>query len=133
MNESRARAEARLRELIRARPAMKDRLLADPHEFLSSQLGIEVRRDVAIKVIQETAEHAVVVLPYIIDAAVELSDADLEMVAGGHALVKEADCGGSGTFQTVNSFEASVGAAGGGGGGEAVHAPAPRGHAFPGG
>jgi hypothetical protein len=59
------------------------------------------------------------------DPESELEESDLAAVAGGHTLVQEADCGGSGTFQTANSFEASIGALGGGGADPVAAAVAP--------
>jgi hypothetical protein len=46
---------------------------------------------------------------HVVESGAELSDADLEAVAGGHELVKEASCGGGGTFQTVKAMEVSIG------------------------
>lgn len=89
-------------------PAYKAALEFDPKDIIYRQFGIEVPESIDVKVIQETADTVYVVLPHCVAQGEELSDADLESVAGGHTIVKDAECGGDGTFQTVNSFEASI-------------------------
>ena len=90
-------------------PKYKDALSKNPKDVIYKQFGIQVPGNVKVQVLQETADQVYVVLPHVVAAGAELSDADLEAVAGGHTIVKEAECGGNGTFQTVNSFESSIG------------------------
>ena len=61
----------------------KKALLANPRKVVSMQLGQEIPDSLKISVIQDTAEHMHMVLPHIPEEGAELSDADLEMVAGG--------------------------------------------------
>ena len=61
----------------------KKALLADPRKVVSMQLGQEIPDSLKISVIQDTAASMHLVLPYIPEEGAELSDADLEMVAGG--------------------------------------------------
>ena len=87
----------------------RERLTSDPKEVIQRQFGLEVPASVSVKVLQETADTVYVVLPHSVSEGDELSDADLEAVAGGHSIVKEADCSDSdGALNTVNNFEASL-------------------------
>jgi hypothetical protein len=90
-------------------PKYKDALKKNPKEVIYKQFGIQIPGNTKVSVLQEAADQIYVVLPHVVAAGDELSDADLEAVAGGHTIVKEAECGGDGTFQTVNSFEATIG------------------------
>ena len=90
-------------------PAYKDSLKKNPKEVIYKQFGIQIPGNTKVQVLQETADQVYVVLPHVVESGAELSDADLEAVAGGHTIVKEAECGGDGAFQTVNSFEATIG------------------------
>ena len=90
-------------------PKYKDALKKNPKDVIYKQFGIQIPGNTKVQVLQETADQVYVVLPHVVESGAELSDADLEAVAGGHTIVKEAECGGNGTFQTVNSFESSIG------------------------
>ena len=85
------------------RQALKD----NAKDVIYKQFGIQIGA-ANVKVLEETADTIYVVLPHSVESGDELSDADLEAVAGGSTIVKEATCDGDGTFQTVNSLEASV-------------------------
>ena len=61
----------------------KKALVADPRKVVSMQLGQDLPDALAIKVVEDTAEVMHMVLPYAPAEGAELSDADLEMVAGG--------------------------------------------------
>ena len=63
----------------------KKALLTNPRKVVSMQLGQEIPDSLQIKVVQDTAEVMHMVLPYVPAEGAELSDADLEMVAGGKA------------------------------------------------
>lgn len=64
-------------------PDYKQALLAEPKKVVSMQLGQDIPESLEIKVVQDTAEVMHMVLPYMPEEGAELSDADLEMVAGG--------------------------------------------------
>ncbi|MGI6148608.1 MAG: NHLP leader peptide family natural product precursor [Firmicutes bacterium] len=59
--------------------AYKAKLLSDPHGAIA-EFGVQISKDVEIKVLEETANVVYLVLPYMSD---ELSDEALEDVAGG--------------------------------------------------
>ncbi len=87
----------------------REKLKNDPREVIQRQFGIDVPGSMNIKVLEESADTAYVVLPHIVEQGDELSDADLEAVAGGHSIIKEANCQDSdGALNTVNNFEMSL-------------------------
>lgn len=57
-------------------------LLENPRAALGEVMGAEVPESVDIRFIENTAD-ATIVLPDYVDAAAELTEKDLEMVAGG--------------------------------------------------
>lgn len=75
-------------------------LLADPKKVVSMQLGQDVPESLNIQVIEDTAEKMHMVLPYEPAEGDELSDADLEMVAGGAG-----KGGGGGSGYTCNDIK----------------------------
>ena len=109
MEMSRGEIQDLLVKFATEQPQYKNALKANPKDVIYKQFGIQVPGNVKVQVLQETADQVYVVLPHVVAAGAELSDADLEAVAGGHTIVKEAECGGDGTFQTVNSFESQIG------------------------
>jgi len=65
-------------------PKYRELLLADPKDVLSKQMGQELPESLNVKVVEETADTIYLVAPYVAPAAGdELSDDDLEKVAGG--------------------------------------------------
>jgi hypothetical protein len=58
-------------------------LLTDPRKIVSMQLGQDIPESLTINVVEDSAEVMHMVLPYTAAEGAELSDADLEMVAGG--------------------------------------------------
>ena len=65
-------------------PAFKAKLMADPHATLK-EAGVAVPEGVTVKVVENTDTHHHLVLPP--KPTGELSDAELEKVAGGWSLV----------------------------------------------
>ena len=64
-------------------PAFKAKLLADPHATLK-EAGLQVREGVTVTVVENTDTHHHLVLPP--KPTGELSDAELDKVAGGSFL-----------------------------------------------
>ncbi len=79
-------------------PEYKKALIANPEKVVSMQLGQELPDALKINVMQDTAEVMHMVLPYVPQEGAELSDADLEMVAGGKG-------GGGGGGYTCNDIK----------------------------
>ena len=61
----------------------KAAVLKDPKKVLAKQMNQELPDWLNVKVVQETADTIYLVLPHNPGEGAELSDADLEMVAGG--------------------------------------------------
>ena len=70
-------------------PKYRDALIRDPKGVIEKQLNTSLG-NVAVKAVVDTADTAYVVIPHIA-AEGELSDADLEKVAGGKQDIK-AEC-----------------------------------------
>lgn len=71
-------------------PEYRKALLADPRKVVSAQLGQTIPPSVEIKIIEEKPNEFYLILPYVPQEGQELSDADLEQVAGG--ALKEVQC-----------------------------------------
>ena len=89
-------------------PRYRQALLKNPKEIVEKQFQVSIPANVNIKVVEDTASTVHIVLPHAVAEGAELSDADLEAVAGGHSIVKEANCD-NGTVSTVVNMEASLG------------------------
>ncbi|HEX8391312.1 MAG TPA: hypothetical protein VF665_03055 [Longimicrobium sp.] len=63
-------------------PAFRAQLLSEPRAALSSYFGAELP-ELDIVFIENQANTATIVLPDFVDVSAELSDSDLEAVAGG--------------------------------------------------
>lgn len=108
MEMTRAQIQDLLTKFAAEQPAYRAALAQNPNEVVYRQFGIRVPAGTKIQVLQETADQVFVVLPYSVEPGTELCDADLEAVAGGNEIVKEASCSG-GTFNTVKALEVSIG------------------------
>lgn len=65
-------------------PAYRAALLKDPKAVLSKQMNTELPPTLKVKVLEETADTIYVIAPYVAPKeGDELSDTDLERVAGG--------------------------------------------------
>lgn len=82
-------------------------LVDNPKEVVQKQFALDIPSSVNVKVVEETATTLYIVIPHVVGEGDELSDADLEAVAGGGTKVKEANCD-DGTLSTVISMEASL-------------------------
>ncbi len=86
---SRGEAEQRIRERAEADPAFRAELVANPRKALESELGVQIPEDVSVQVHEESLSEVHLVLPA---SQEDLSDADLEMVAGGAGWDPNAVC-----------------------------------------
>ena len=66
-----------------ANPEYRRALMANPKDVLARQMGQQLPDFLQVRVVQDTADTVHLVLPYAPQSGAELSDADLEMVAGG--------------------------------------------------
>jgi hypothetical protein len=83
-------------EQAQKNPKYYDLLMSDPRQLMEKQLGMSIPGGVNIKVIEETPDTYYIVLPHFTREGAELSDADLENVAGGKGLPGLPDLGGGG-------------------------------------
>lgn len=88
-------------------PDYRKALIEKPKEVVAAQFKIDVPDNVEVQILEESATKIYVVLPHAVAAGDELSDDDLEAVAGGGTFVKEANCE-EGTLSTVINVEASL-------------------------
>jgi hypothetical protein len=78
-------------EQAQKNPKYYDMLMSDPRLLMEKQLGMSIPPNVNIKVVEETPDTYYIVLPYFAREGAELSDADLEKVAGGKGLPSPGD------------------------------------------
>jgi hypothetical protein len=78
---SRAEVDEAIRTRLEADPAFRDKLLADPRAALAEIIGIALPDAVRVTVHEESLTDIHLVLPA--NTSDELSDNDLELVAGG--------------------------------------------------
>lgn len=64
-------------------PRYREALLADPKDVIERQLNNKLPSAMNVAVVQDTADVMYVVLPHVPAEGDELSDSDLESVAGG--------------------------------------------------
>ena len=73
-------------------PKYYQQLKADPRGLMEKQLGTPIPSDVNIRVLEESADTYYIVLPAFAKEGAELSDSDLEKVAGGGTVKGDASC-----------------------------------------
>ncbi|RPJ84994.1 MAG: NHLP leader peptide family natural product precursor, partial [Acidobacteria bacterium] len=84
-------------EQAQTNPEYYDQLMKNPRALMERQLGTAIPGNVNVKVLEETPDTYYIVLPYAPKEGAELSDADLEKVAGG---ILDKECKNS-TLSTV--------------------------------
>jgi hypothetical protein len=88
-------------------PEYRKALLAKPKDVLAAQLGQTLPQSMKVVVIEEKADQFHLVLPHVPKEGEELSDADLESVAGGYKDDYRCDIKSSG-FGTRVEINASL-------------------------
>lgn len=79
-------------EQAQKNPKYHQHLMNDPHGLMEKQLGTPIGKNIKIKVLEETHDTYYIVLPAQASDGAELSDADLEKVAGGATVKGNASC-----------------------------------------
>jgi len=64
-------------------PEYRDALLKSPKQVVEAQLGTSFPENLQVRVIEDSADRVHIVLPHVPKEGEELSESDLEMVAGG--------------------------------------------------
>ena len=104
---SREEIESIVLENAAKHPQYRDALIADPKKTVETQLNNTLPENVSVEVVQETPNKIFIRLPHTVAEGAELSDDDLEQVAGGKD--DTYSCNESiGGFNTRNEFSASV-------------------------
>lgn len=104
---TREEIEAIVVENATKHPAYREALLADPKKTVETQLNNTLPENVSVEVVQESPSKIFIRLPHVVQEGAELSDEDLEQVAGGKD--DTYSCNESiGGFNTRNEFSASV-------------------------
>lgn len=83
-------------EQAQKNPKYHAMLMSDPRGLLEKQLGTAIPKTVNIKVLEETPDTYYIVLPAFAKEGAELSDSDLEKVAGSGTVKGDASCTGQG-------------------------------------
>jgi len=79
-------------EQAQKNPKYYQQLMADPRGLMEKQLGTPIPKSVNIKVLEEAPDAYYIVLPAFAKEGEELSDSDLEKVAGGGTVKGDASC-----------------------------------------
>jgi hypothetical protein len=88
-------------------PRYREALLADPKDVIERQLNNKLPSAMNVAVVQDTADIMFVVLPHVPAEGDELSDSDLESVAGGF-LDDSYECNFSAGFAIGTRVEISL-------------------------
>ena len=82
---ARQAAEARIIEKAYKDDAFRKRLVDDPNGTVAKELGVQIPANLKVKVVEESADTIVLVIPKKADAppSGKLSHQELEQVAGG--------------------------------------------------
>jgi hypothetical protein len=79
-------------EQAQKNPKYHEQLMKDPRGLMEKQLGTTIPANIRIQVLEESADTYYIVLPAQAAEGAELSDADLEKVAGGATVKGNASC-----------------------------------------
>ena len=85
-------------------PKYRSALLKDPKAIIEKQLNTSLGK-VSVKAVADTADTVYVIVPYVAGEG-QLSDADLEKVAGGKQDITDTECTvtGAGAMNTVTQI-----------------------------
>jgi len=91
-------------------PQYREALLKDPKKVIETQLNNKLPEGLDVKVVQETGDTIYLRLPHQVTEGSELTDTDLEQVAGGKGNTSDNyNCNEAvGGFNTRNEFSSEV-------------------------
>ncbi len=73
-------------------PEYRAALLRNAKGVIEAQFQLELPSAVEVEVLEETPDKVYVVLPHMFEEGAELSDSDLEAVAGGNVVKSDQHC-----------------------------------------
>ena len=82
-NLSRGEIQDLLMKFSKSNPTYREALLKNPKAVVEGQMGGKLPAGITVKAVEENPNTIYVVVPYVAKAGDELSDGDLEAVAGG--------------------------------------------------
>lgn len=83
MSEGRREGEIRVVDRALSDPSYRAELIANPVAAVAAETGWQIPAGVQVKIIEETADTYYLVIPHVETGSDELSDEELENVAGG--------------------------------------------------
>jgi len=111
-NLTRGEIQDLLTKFSKSNPKYREALVKNPKMVLEGQMGGKLPEGVSVKAVEESPSTIYVVVPYVPKAGAELSDNELEAVAGGKAI----GAIGSALGGAVSGLGGLLGGGGGGGG-----------------
>jgi hypothetical protein len=99
----RAEVERRIVQRSLEDEDFRQRLLDDPKGAIEQELGTQLREGIEVRVVEESAQTIYLVLPSasVVGQGGELSEQDLEAVAGGASTLQDLTCDGALCPQTI--------------------------------
>ena len=85
-NLTRGEIQDLLTKFSKSNPKYREALIKNPKMVLEGQMGGKLPEGVSVKAVEESPSTIYVVVPYVPKAGAELSDNELEAVAGGKAI-----------------------------------------------
>ena len=85
-NLTRGEIQDLLTKFSKSNPKYREALVKNPKMVLEGQMGGKLPEGVSVKAVEESPSTIYVVVPYVPKAGAELSDNELEAVAGGKAI-----------------------------------------------
>ena len=107
MEMSRIEMQELLAKFCIDNPDYKAALIRNPKEVVKAQFQMEMPDDLEVKIIEEGPKSIYFIVPHVVASGAELSDDDLESVAGGAKVKGDANCDEA-VLSTVVEINASL-------------------------
>ena len=120
-NLTRGEIQDLLTKFSKSNPKYREALIKNPKLVLEGQMGGKIPDGVTVKAVEESPSTIYVVVPYVPKAGAELSDNELEAVAGGKAIGAIGNVVGGALGGLTGGLLGGGGGSSSGGGGSAGH------------
>ncbi len=107
MEMSRLEMQELLAKFCIDNPEYRAALIRNPREVVKAQFKMELPDDLEVKVVEEGPKTVYFIVPHSVESGAELSDDDLESVAGGAKVKGDANCDDA-VLSTVIEINASL-------------------------